>query len=206
MPTFVSGLPVHVLVVHAVVVLIPLAVLGAVVIAVWPAARHRYRWPVLGLTAVGTIFVPVATETGDGLEHSLPRSALISAHTQLGDQLLPFAAALLLVVAGLVAVDRVATPTGSGTAGRHSTPERQTTPDWQGTPDRQGTPERMGTATAVVPDRTWVRPVALVLSVLTVVLGVVTAAQVVRIGDSGARAAWSDTQYVQHQAPGTGAG
>ena len=153
MPTFVSGLPIHVLVVHAVVVLIPLAVLGAVVIAVWPAARHRYRWPVLGLTAVGTIFVPVATETGDGLEHSLPESALISAHTQLGDQLLPFAAALLLVVAGLAAVDRVATPTGSGTAGRHSTPERQTTPD------REGTPERTGTATAVVADRTWVRPV-----------------------------------------------
>ncbi len=200
MPTFVFGLPVHVLVVHAVVVLIPLAVLGAVVIAVWPAARHRYRWPVLGLTAVGTIFVPVATETGDGLEHSLPESALISAHTQLGDQLLPFAAALLLVVAGLVAVDRVATPTGSGTAGRHSTPTRQTAPDWH------GTPVRMGTATAVVPDRTWVRPVALVLSVLTVVLGVVTAAQVVRIGDSGARAAWSDTQYVQHPEPGTGAG
>jgi hypothetical protein len=199
-PTFVSGLPIHVLVVHAVVVLIPLAVLGAVVIAVWPAARHRYRWPVLGLTAVGTIFVPVATETGDGLEHSLPESALISAHTQLGDQLLPFAAALLLVVAGLAAVDRVATPTGSGTAGRHSTPERQTTPD------REGTPERTGTATAVVADRTWVRPVALVLSVLTVVLGVAAAAQVVRIGDSGARAAWSDTQYVQHPVPETGAG
>jgi hypothetical protein len=199
-PTFVSGLPIHVLVVHAVVVLIPLAVLGAVVIAVWPAARHRYRWPVLGLTAVGTIFVPVATETGDGLEHSLPESALISAHTQLGDQLLPFAAALLLVVAGLAAVDRVATPTGSGTAGRHSTPERQTTPD------REGAPERTGTATAVVADRTWVRPVALVLSVLTVVLGVATAAQVVRIGDSGARAAWSDTQYVQHPVPETGGG
>ena len=200
MPTFVSGLPVHVLVVHAVVVLIPLAVLGAVVIAVWPAARHRYRWPVLGLTAVGTIFVPMATDSGDGLEHSLPKSALISAHTQLGDQLLPFAAALLLVVAGLAAVDWVATPTGSGAAGRHTTPESQTTPD------RGGAAERTGTATAVVPGRTWVRPVALVLSVLTVVLGVATATQVVRIGDSGARAAWGDTQYVQHPESGTDAG
>jgi type III secretory pathway component EscS len=169
-----------VLVVHAVVVLIPLAVLCAVVIAVWPAARHRYRWPVLGLTALATIFVPVATASGDGLEHSLPESALISAHTQLGDQLLPFAAALLLVVAGLVAVDRLATRTPAAT------------------------PQRHGTATVLVADRTWVRPVALVLSVLTVVLGVVTAAQVVRIGDSGARAAWSDTQYVQHSVPGTG--
>jgi len=37
-PLLVFGLPTHVLVVHAVVVLVPLAVLGAVVIAVWPAA------------------------------------------------------------------------------------------------------------------------------------------------------------------------
>ena len=46
-----------------------------------------------------------------------------------------------------------------------------------------------------------------VLAALTVVLAVVSAVQVDRIGDSGARAAWADKQYVtQSYGPGHGEG
>ncbi|NMI01158.1 hypothetical protein [Pseudonocardia acidicola] len=45
---------------------------------------------------------------------------------------------------------------------------------------------------------TWIRPAAAALSVVTVLLAVVTA---VRIGDSGARAAWGGMQYVQQAPP-----
>jgi hypothetical protein len=175
-PTFLFGLPLHVLVVHAVVVLVPLAVLGAVLIAVWPTARHRYGLLVLGLAVVATALIPIATSAGEGLEHVLPRSAAMEAHTSLGDTLLPVAAAMLVAVAGLVGVERY--------AGRAQDRRRAAEP----------AAGRTATAVAV---RTWVRPTVLVLSALTVVLAAVTAVQVVRIGDSGARAAWGDTEYVQ---------
>lgn len=49
------GLPLHPLVVHAAVVLLPLAALGAIVIAVSARARKRFGWPVVigAITAAG---------------------------------------------------------------------------------------------------------------------------------------------------------
>ena len=79
-PTFVSGLPLHPLIVHAVVVLLPMAVLGAVLIAVWPAIRARWAWPVVVLTVAAVVAIPLATSTGEGLEHSL-RAPRPSRHT-----------------------------------------------------------------------------------------------------------------------------
>jgi hypothetical protein len=181
LPTFLSGLPLHVLVVHAVVVLVPLSVLGAVLVAVWPRARGRWGWPVVVLTAVAVASIPVATSTGEGLEHNLPRSAVIEAHAHLGDELLPYAAGMLVVLLGLMLV---------GVLSR----ERATASAHGAGP---GAAPRIAPRTA--------RIVAIVLAALTVVLAAVTAVQVVRIGDSGARAAWGSTQYVQ-QAPGRGGG
>ncbi|MBO0828946.1 MAG: hypothetical protein J2P24_14330 [Streptosporangiales bacterium] len=94
MPTFVAGLPVHPLVVHAVVVLVPLAVLGTIAIAVWPWARRRFGWLAVAVAAVATASIPVATSTGEGLAGHVQHSAQLDRHMQLGGQLLPFAAAM----------------------------------------------------------------------------------------------------------------
>lgn len=91
MPTFVQGLPVHPLVVHAVVVLVPLAVLGTIAIAVWPWARQRFGWLVVAVAAVATASIPVATSTGEGLSEHVHHTAVLDKHMELGDQLLPFA-------------------------------------------------------------------------------------------------------------------
>lgn len=170
MPTFISNLPVHVLVVHAVVVLVPLAVLGAVVAVLWPAARRRYGWLIVGVTAAATAAIPIATSSGEGLEHSLPPDALISVHTHLGDQLLVFVAGMLVVLTAFIVLHQ-----------RNHTPARREGP---------------GTTTAAAGLTGRLRIAAGVLAVLTVALAVVSGVQVYRIGDSGARAAWSDTQYV----------
>jgi len=53
---FISGLPLHVLLVHAVVILVPLSALGALVIAIWPAARRGRR-----------------SDTGVGDRHVVPK-------------------------------------------------------------------------------------------------------------------------------------
>ncbi|GAB2983451.1 hypothetical protein LWP59_17485 [Amycolatopsis acidiphila] len=165
MPVFISGLPLHVLVVHAVVVLVPLSVLAALTVTVWPAARRRYGWVAVGVTAAATACIPIATSSGEDLRDRLVPTALIRQHAHLGDQLLIFVAALLVVLTALVWFARRPPREAPGAARR---------------------PMR-----ALVP----------VLMVLTIGLAAVSVVQVVRIGDSGARAAWSGVQYTapQHQ-------
>jgi uncharacterized membrane protein len=165
MPVFVNGLPLHPLVVHAVVVLVPLAVLGTIVVAVWPAARRRFGWLVVGLTVLATISIPVATSTGEDLRDRLASNDLIRAHAELGDQLLVFVAGLLVVSLALVWFDHRRRREAPGAA------------------------------------RVPAKPIIGVLAVLTVALAVVSAVQVVRIGDSGAKAAWSGVQYTAPQPP-----
>jgi hypothetical protein len=145
----------HVLVVHAVVVLVPLAVIGTVTIAVWPAARRRFGWLVIGLTALATVSIPIATDSGEGLRDRIAPTDLIREHAHLGDELLLFVIGLLVVSTALVWLDR-----------RRHVGEPRTA-----------------------------KTIAIVLSVLTVALATVSAVQVVRIGDSGARATWSTVPY-----------
>ncbi|GJF01562.1 hypothetical protein PSD17_05260 [Pseudonocardia sp. D17] len=176
MPTFMFGLPLHPLVVHAVVVLVPAAVIGSVLVAAWPRIRPRWGWPVVALTALATLAIPVATSTGESLEHNLPRTAAMETHTQLGDELLVFVAPLLLFVAGLVLLDHL----------RRRTTDRDTATARHAGPGTMAAPRiRDGQARVGV----------VVLAVLVVVFAVVSAVQVVRIGDSGARAAWGGVQY-----------
>jgi hypothetical protein len=166
MPVFLGGLPLHVLIVHAVVVLVPLSVLGALVVALWPAARRRFGWLVVGLTAVATVCIPIATSSGEDLRDRLVPTDLIRAHAELGDELLVFVAFQLVFTTALV---------------------------WFTWRQGRQAPEATGKLPA--------KPIVIGLAALTVVLGVVSAVQVVRIGDSGARAAWAEKQYTapQHQ-------
>ena len=64
----INGLPVHPLVVHAVVVLLPLAVLGTIAIAVTTGLAPPLRPLVVAAAAVATVLVPVATSSGEALE------------------------------------------------------------------------------------------------------------------------------------------
>lgn len=95
------GLPLHPLVVHATVVAVPATAVALLASALWPRFR---RWagpgPVL-LAAITLLLVPVSTESGEKLEHRLGRSAAIHQHAEYADGLLPWAAAALLVAAGL---------------------------------------------------------------------------------------------------------
>jgi len=81
MPTF-NGLPLHPLVVHAVVVLLPLAVLGVTALAVRPSLADRFGSLVVGVAALATVSIPVATSTGEDLEH---RVGDPGTHAHLGD-------------------------------------------------------------------------------------------------------------------------
>jgi hypothetical protein len=97
MPETLGGIPLHPLVVHAVVVLLPLAALGVIAIALIPSWRSRFGVLVVAAAAVSTGLVPVATSTGEQLEESVSESAQLETHAELGDGVI-FGALPLLVL------------------------------------------------------------------------------------------------------------
>ncbi|WP_040861567.1 DUF2231 domain-containing protein [Nocardia niigatensis] len=105
MSTF-NGLPAHILLVHAIVVLAPLTAVLAILCAVWPVARRRLVWLTLVLAAVVTVLTPITTEAGEWLEARVGRTPDLRAHTHLGDSFAYFALPLL-IAAILLAVVQV---------------------------------------------------------------------------------------------------
>jgi len=85
----IMGLPLHPLVVHAVVVLVPLAALGGIVISAWSAARTRYGWLTVAFAFAAAASTLVAQQAGKALAASLPRqSDALQVHMGLGTSLL----------------------------------------------------------------------------------------------------------------------
>ncbi len=92
-----NGLPIHILLIHFVVIVVPLAGLCTVLAAAWPAARRRLGivTPLIALAAL--IAVPITTEAGEVLEEQVAENAFSELHAQLGRDLLPWAIALFVV-------------------------------------------------------------------------------------------------------------
>lgn len=97
MPESVGGIPIHPLVVHGVVVLVPLAALGLIVIALAPRWRHRFGSLVVAAAVVATALVPVATQSGENLEDLVAETPAVERHSELGEAMLYFAIPLLVM-------------------------------------------------------------------------------------------------------------
>jgi hypothetical protein len=100
------GLPVHALVIHAVVVLLPLAALLVVIMAAVPRWRAGLRWPTLALVIISVASIPVATRSGNALEQRIGSSELIAEHRELGDTMIWFGLAMLVLAAAFIFADR----------------------------------------------------------------------------------------------------
>ncbi|HEX4587889.1 MAG TPA: DUF2231 domain-containing protein [Mycobacterium sp.] len=101
--TTIAGLPAHALLVHAIVVLAPLTALLEILCGFWPAARRRLVWLVLALAVVTTVLTPITTDAGEWLlsQRRNQPSAILQAHAKLGDWMIYFSIALLVVAVGL---------------------------------------------------------------------------------------------------------
>jgi hypothetical protein len=97
------GIPAHPLVVHAAVVLLPLAAFGTVIVAAIPRARRHYAPVVFAVALVAMIAVGLAQQSGESLEERVTETELVEEHTEQGETVLPWAIALT-VIAGAVAV------------------------------------------------------------------------------------------------------
>jgi hypothetical protein len=101
----INGLPAHVLLVHAVVVIVPLAASLAVVSVAWPAARRRFGLLVPATALLGLAFVPLASQAGEWLQQHVVDNALVRRHAELGDGLLPWAGLLFVFATALWVLD-----------------------------------------------------------------------------------------------------
>jgi formate hydrogenlyase subunit 3/multisubunit Na+/H+ antiporter MnhD subunit len=145
-----QDLPLHPLVLHATVVLLPLMCLITVLVAVRPVLRVKYAWWVFAVDALLVGLVYVTIQSGEYFEKALKQSAnpLVIRHEHLGRQLIWFALAMA-VTALVVALLK----------------------------DRGGAASMGAT-------------------VITTVAAVLLLIWVVRVGHSGAEAAWSGTPKV----------
>jgi hypothetical protein len=97
------GLPMHPLIVHATVVIVPSAALLVALAAVVPRFR-LWAGPVPALAALAAcVLVPLSTGSGEELEHRVGDTSLVEEHAELAGTLIWFVIPLALVaVAGYV--------------------------------------------------------------------------------------------------------
>lgn len=164
MPVKIGGLPAHILLVHVVIVLVPLAALLVVLSAIWPAARAKLGFLTPAVALVALAFIPVTMNAGKWLRDHLQGNIghtdpLIVRHTHIAYDLWPWVVALAVVAIGVWLLGR------RYEMAWHTTPatSRTALPVW---------------VTAVV------AVVALGVSVTTLVV-------LYRIGEAGSKAVWS---------------
>lgn len=92
-----NGLPLHPLVVHFVVVLLPLAAVLAILGAVLPAVQRRLGIITPILSVFATALIPVATSAGESLAGDGPLTPILEKHANLGDQLIYWAVPLCVI-------------------------------------------------------------------------------------------------------------
>ena len=100
----VFGLPLHPLVVHAVVIVVPLAAIGALLLVVLPRLRPAYGWLTVGFAVAGAASAIVARVSGQALaeDFGLTNSARVARHMTLGGWTPWPALVLALSLAGFI--------------------------------------------------------------------------------------------------------
>lgn len=170
------GLPAHPLLVHAPIVMLPLATLGAILM-VLPSWRRRIGWIVVGLTGLSVATIQLAIGSGQTLEEGVESKTphyLISRHSDLGYQLRPVAVVFFLAVFGLMAYEH-----------------------WQSRRENTGGGAQPGTSAGTI-----IRA----FSVVSAITAIVAAVWVVRVGHTGAEATWHGVKVVSEGGANGGEG
>jgi uncharacterized membrane protein len=107
-------LPAHPLVVHAAVVLLPLAAIGTLVVAAVPRARRHYAPLALAAALAATVAVGLAQTSGEALEDQVRETDLVEQHTDQGESVLPWAVAVTVAAGAVTAASRRDPSQGTG--------------------------------------------------------------------------------------------
>ncbi|MGZ0151914.1 DUF2231 domain-containing protein [Kribbella sp. WER1] len=115
-----GSLPLHVLVIHLAVVLLPVSALTAIAFAAVPKWRSLLRWPALVLGIGALVCAFVAKKSGDAFVAALPQlRQLVAVHRSRGNLLLWLVLAFAVLV---VAAFLLLPATGKGAVAINSRP------------------------------------------------------------------------------------
>jgi hypothetical protein len=172
MPENVFGLPTHIVLLHSVVVLLPIAAVATIAVVASSWFRHRYGLIVVGATFVTTLFVPLTSQAGESLAERLPEAPEIQTHADVGKQLVIWAAVFGVCLAAVVLLDVIRRATASDLTGAEAWAVARLPSRW-----RSSTPG-------------WADAVFRVLQVLAVLVSIGVLVMVIRAGHTGAQAVW----------------
>jgi hypothetical protein len=96
----IGGLPVHPLIVHVAVVVLPVAAAALIIVMALPRLHVLLRWGVVAALAVGSLAAWVAAESGEALSERVGEPEV---HEELGENL-PLVAGVTLALAVIWAV------------------------------------------------------------------------------------------------------
>ena len=165
LPSSVFGLPLHPLVVHAAVILVPLTAVMVLLAAVVPTFRRWAGWLPLAAAAGCVVLTRVASDSGTNLQRLEAEegtlTSLVAPHQALGEQLIWWVLGVLVVALAAYVVAR-----------------RERAHDRAG--GRTGT-------TSVVP-----RWATVGVAVAGVLVAAGTVVHTVRVGHSGAQSVWDE--------------
>ena len=172
MPENVFGLPTHIVLLHIVVVLLPIAAVATIAVVASSWFRHRYGLLVVAATFVVTLFVPLTSQAGEALAERLPDAPEIQTHADVGKQLVIWAAVFGVCLAAVVLLDVVRRATAPDLTGAESRAVA-----WLPSELRSRTPR-------------WADAAFRVVQVLAVLASIGVLVMVIRAGHTGAQAVW----------------
>ena len=92
------GLPAHPLLVHLPVVMVPMAALGAIILAIFPRFFSRFGWWVTGIAFIGAVGAILAAGSGETLEERVARTSTLRDHAEMGETARLLAVVLFVVL------------------------------------------------------------------------------------------------------------
>lgn len=99
------GLPAHPLVVHAAVILLPIAAIATILTAILPKARRSYALLTFVVALTATTAVGLAQQSGEALEERVDETELVEEHAESGETVLPWAIAVTVTAAAVTAAE-----------------------------------------------------------------------------------------------------
>lgn len=92
----IDNLPLHPLVVHATIVLIPLVTLGVLIASIKPSWHKNFSIPIFLIAGVALVTAKLSEESGQYLEERVKESKYLEDHIELGQRF--FVIAFLLMI------------------------------------------------------------------------------------------------------------
>lgn len=167
----IAGLPLHPLIVHAAVVVIPVAALLTIISAVSGRARHKLGAWVPGVAFAALVLVIIAQQAGQWLFDRLDHTRLIETHANFGKLILPWVAGMFLLSFIEWLLDRLRI--------KHEVEDHGII---------EGTTKRTGSSQ--IKPRRIDAVLSIVASVLALIFAIGSLTAVYQTGESGSRAVW----------------